>query len=171
MLSGKWWTFCLSLNLLKTEASPSIQGQQPWVCTSNFFHISLLINIFKMLIRTATFSTPGFEISNWMHLSVGQVDCKNHLSECTFTCLKYIKPMQFMWKSEIRSRPSDKSCRYSTCLTVIFTCLRRSDEWNFEPCTQILNTFGKWNIMEKLPLMPWLLYHQAINRNLKHLST
>ena len=25
----------------------------------------------------------GFEISNWMHLSVGQVDCKNHLSECT----------------------------------------------------------------------------------------
>ena len=27
--------------------------------------------------------TPGFEISNWMHLSVRQVDCKNHLSECT----------------------------------------------------------------------------------------
>ena len=25
----------------------------------------------------------GFEISNWMHLSVGQVGCKNHLSECT----------------------------------------------------------------------------------------
>ena len=24
----------------------------------------------------------GFEISNWMHLSIGQVDCKNHLSEC-----------------------------------------------------------------------------------------
>ena len=28
-------------------------------------------------------SGPGFEISNWMHLSIGQVDCKNHLSECT----------------------------------------------------------------------------------------
>ena len=50
-----------------------------------------------------------------------------------FTFLKYIKPIQFIWKSEIRSRPSDKSCRYSTCLTVIFTRLRRSDEWNFEP--------------------------------------
>ena len=45
-----------------------------------------------------------------------------------FTCLKYIKPMQLMWKLEIRSRPSDKSCRYSTCPTVIFTRLRRSDE-------------------------------------------
>ena len=26
--------------------------------------------------------SPGFEISNWMHLSIGQVDCKNQLSEC-----------------------------------------------------------------------------------------
>ena len=26
---------------------------------------------------------PDFEISNWMHLSIGQVDCKNHLSKCT----------------------------------------------------------------------------------------
>ena len=26
--------------------------------------------------------SSGFEISNWMHLSVGQVDCKNHLSQC-----------------------------------------------------------------------------------------
>ena len=25
----------------------------------------------------------GFKISNWMHLSVRQVDCKNHLPECT----------------------------------------------------------------------------------------
>ena len=49
-----------------------------------------------------------------------------------FTCLKYTKTMQLMWKSEIRSRLSDKSCRYSTCPTVIFTRLRRSDEWNFE---------------------------------------
>ena len=49
-----------------------------------------------------------------------------------FTCLKYIKPMQLMWKSEICSCPSDKSCRYSTCPTVISTRLRRSDEWNFE---------------------------------------
>ena len=52
-----------------------------------------------------------------------------------FTCLKYIKPVQLMWKSEIFSRLSDKSCRYSTCPTVIFTRLRRSDEWNFEPCS------------------------------------
>ena len=60
-----------------------------------------------------------------------------------FTCLKYIKPMQLMWKSEICSHPSDKSCRYSTCPTVIFT-LRRSDEWNFEPCFQ-----GQW--VEEVP--------------------
>ena len=49
------------------------------------------------------------------------------------TCLKYTKPMQLMWESEIRSRSSDKACRYSTCPTVIFTLLRRSDKWNFEP--------------------------------------
>ena len=55
-----------------------------------------------------------------------------------FTCLKYIKPTQLMWKSEIRSRPSDKSCRYSTCPSVIFTHLRWSDKWNFEPCSEIL---------------------------------
>ena len=41
--------------------------------------------------------------------------------------------MQLMSKSEICSRPSNKSCRYSTCPTVILTNLRRSDEWNFEP--------------------------------------
>ena len=33
----------------------------------------------KNLLQT----NSGFEISNWMHLSAGQVDCKNHLSECT----------------------------------------------------------------------------------------
>ena len=55
-----------------------------------------------------------------------------------FTCLKYIKSMQLMWESEIRSRRSDKSCRYSTCPTVIFARLRRSDEWNFEPCHSVL---------------------------------
>ena len=48
-----------------------------------------------------------------------------------FTCLKYIKPVQLLWKSEIISRPSDKSCRYSTCPNVIFTHLKRWDEWNF----------------------------------------
>ena len=76
----------------------------------------------------------GFEISNWMHLSVRQVDRKNHLSECTIHLSEIYKAMmQLMWNSEIRSRPSDESCRYSTCLTVIFTCLRWSEEWHFEP--------------------------------------
>ena len=28
-------------------------------------------------------TAAGFEFSNWMHLSVGQVDCKNKLSECS----------------------------------------------------------------------------------------
>ena len=53
------------------------------------------------------------------------------------TCLKYIKPMQLIWKSEIHSRQLDKSCRYSTSPTVIFTHLRRSDEWNFEHCVLV----------------------------------
>ena len=41
----------------------------------NIFHVG------GPLCRELT--SPGFEISNWMHLSVRQVDCKNHLSECT----------------------------------------------------------------------------------------
>ena len=69
-----------------------------------------------------------------MNLSVGQVDCKNHLSEYTIHLSEMYKPVQLVWKSEIRSRPSDMSCRYSTCPTVNFTHLRGSDEWNFEPC-------------------------------------
>ena len=63
------------------------------------------------------------------------------------TCMKYIKPMQLMWKSKIHSRPSDKSCSYSICLTVISTHLRRSDEWNFEPCYNCHSTSeatGPW---------------------------
>ena len=44
-----------------------------------------------------------------------KITCPNVL----FPYLKYIKPMQLMWKSEIRSHPSDKSCRYSICQTVI----------------------------------------------------
>ena len=60
-----------------------------------------------------------------------------------FTCLKYIKPMQLMWKSEIHNRPSDKSWGYSTCPTVIFNHLRRSDEWNFEPCDHDKITLGQ----------------------------
>ena len=35
------------------------------------------------LIKGLLIVHSGFEISNWMYLSVGQVDCKNHLSECT----------------------------------------------------------------------------------------
>ena len=82
------------------------------------------------------------------HASKFQIECtcppgkwivKITCPNVPFTCLKYIKPMQLMWKSEIRSRLSDKSCRYSTCSTVIFTRLRRSDEWNFEPCILLLS--------------------------------
>ena len=94
-----------------------------------------------------------------------------------FTCLKYIKPMQLMWKSEMRSRASDKSCRYSTCPIVIFTCLRRSDEWNLEPCmssstltmrSQHLSTGLRWNSLmgfeESLAVtwcMLWLVISMA----------
>ena len=63
-----------------------------------------------------------------------KITCPN----VTFTSLKYVKPVQLMWKLEICNRLLDKSCRHSTCPTVIFTRLRRSDEWNFEPsiCSQ-----------------------------------
>ena len=75
--------------------------------------------------------SSGFEISNLMHLSVGQVDYKNHLSKCIIHLSEIYKAKATYVK--IRNTPSDKSCRYSTCPTVIFTRLRRSDEWNFEP--------------------------------------
>ena len=77
----------------------------------------------------------GFEISNCKcTFPSGKLIVAITCPNVPFTCLKYIKPMQLIWKSEIRSRPSDKSCRYSTCLTVIFTRLRRLYEWNLEPC-------------------------------------
>ena len=80
-----------------------------------------------------------------------------------FNCLKYIKPMQLMWKSEICSCPSDKSCRYSTCPTVIFTRLRRAAEWNFEPC------IGFWTY-NKIPYhtltgKPWSAYFVYCEEN------
>ena len=53
-----------------------------------------------------------------------------------FPCLKNIKPMQLMWKSKIHSHSSDKSCRCSTCPTVIFTRLGRSDHRENSPVTQ-----------------------------------
>ena len=72
-----------------------------------------------------------------------------------FTCLKYIKPMQLMWKSEICSRPSDKSCRYCTSPTVICTRLRRSDKWNYEPCASkwVPEPFGQASLRD------WELLH------------
>ena len=74
--------------------------------------------------------------------SSGKWIVKSTCPNVPFTCLKYIKPMPLMWKSEMHSRPSGKSCRYSTGLTVIFTCLRQSDNWNFEPwwCHIFLST-------------------------------
>ena len=62
---------------------------------------------------------------------VVKITCPNVPS----TCLKHIKSMQLMWKSEMCCCSSEKSCRYSTCSTVIFTHLRQSHEWNFEPCS------------------------------------
>ena len=83
--------------------------------------------------------------SGWQQLTRPQCQALKFQIECTcpsgkwivkitcpnvpFTCLKYIKLMPLMWKSEIHSHPWDKSCRYSTCATVIFTRLRLSDEW------------------------------------------
>ena len=94
--------------------------------------IRTLIMLLGFLIKKLCV-VSGFEISKWMHLSVRQVDCKITCPNVPFTCLKYIKRKQLMWKSEIHSRQLDMSCRYSTCPTVIFTRLRQSDEWNFEP--------------------------------------
>ena len=64
-----------------------------------------------------------------------------------FNCLKYMKPMQLMWKSEIRSRPSDKSCRYSMCPTVIFTRLKTIGRVKFRTLNRAISTrapFHSW---------------------------
>ena len=68
----------------------------------------------------------GFKISNWMHLSVGQVDCKNHLSECTIhmseiykTNATYVKIINM--QSSVRQ------------VLQVFH-LSDSDEWNLKPC-------------------------------------
>ena len=49
-----------------------------WIRAKWIFH-RIWIVMEKSLVKWV----PGFKISNWIHLSVGQVDCKNHLSECT----------------------------------------------------------------------------------------
>ena len=41
------------------------------------------VGVLAAVYRLAQKVSSGFEISKWMHLSVRQVDCKNHLSECT----------------------------------------------------------------------------------------
>ena len=47
-----------------------------------FFYFKLKYHIASKDF-TNTCTNTGFENSNWMHLSIGQVDCKNHLSKCT----------------------------------------------------------------------------------------
>ena len=59
----------LPLCWLYKRSSPCLHGEG--------FHLLPLSQCQEMI------ENAGFEISNWMHLSVGQVDCKNHLSECT----------------------------------------------------------------------------------------
>ena len=66
----------------------------------------------------------GFEISNcpWGKWIV-KITCPN----VPFTC-----PQQIRLVLETRSHPT-VDCWYFTSLTVIFSCLRWSDGWNFEP--------------------------------------
>ena len=114
--------------------SSALVLELPQSC-SKFSFVSLKFN--QCLIVTVTLLGYVTQVSKF------QIECtcpsgkwivKITCPNVPFTCLKYIKPMQLMWKSEIRSRPSDKSCWYFTCPTVIFTRLRWSDEWNFKPC-------------------------------------
>ena len=50
----------------------------------NIFHDAMATCVPRDLFLLNEISlTTGIEISNWMHLSISQVDCKNHLSKCT----------------------------------------------------------------------------------------
>ena len=59
---------------------------------------------------------PGFEISNWMHLSIGQADCKNHLSECTISLSEIYKANA----SYVKIRNTQSSVGQVLTMTVLF---------------------------------------------------
>ena len=106
-----------------------------WVNLSHVFYCTYLLSL-----PVKNVLPPGFKISNWMHL-----DCKNTCPNVPFTCLKYIKPMQLMWKSEIHSLSSHKSCRYSTRPSVrpsvrpTVSTKKQRCKWRifFKFCTQV----------------------------------
>ena len=83
----------------------------------------VLENVFHCITAYPQASKFQIECTYPLGKWIVKITCPN----ISFTCLKYIKPMQLIWKSEIHSRLSDKSCRYPTCPTVIFTRLRRLD--------------------------------------------
>ena len=73
---------------------------------------------------------------------ITKITCPN----VPFTCLKYIKPMQLMWKSEILSRPSDKSCRQ--CSKLLPVCQPEADNFGGGP-----GTF--WKLFFNFMFMIW----------------
>ena len=74
-----WVRYCVWDDLAKLFLKSSLQWN---------FHINIFITMNYSIIiiyqyNRAWLYYSGLKISNWMHLSVGQMDCKNHLSECT----------------------------------------------------------------------------------------
>ena len=73
----------------ETDENYKCCGQGCWDDTEkqNFYHRIFLHNVLYLCIYIYTkcyqHVIKGFEISNGMHLCVGQVDFQNHFSECT----------------------------------------------------------------------------------------
>ena len=65
------------------EGNPMQCVPEPNIITFFFKNICNSLTYCGLVMPYGIITLTGFEISNWMHLSVGQVDCKNHLSECT----------------------------------------------------------------------------------------
>ena len=142
---GQWRKALMFFFYLHLNKRLSKQSRRWWFempSRSLWCHCNIPLWVLSPLRHIDIINHTDLNIAVLIQASKFQIECtcpsgkwivKITCPNVSFTCLKYIKPMQLMWKSEICSRPSDKSYRYSTCPTVIFTRLRQSDEWNFEP--------------------------------------
>ena len=92
----------------------------------------------------------GFEISSWMHLSVGQVDCKNHFSECTIHLSEIYKANATYVKIRNTQSSLGQVLRVFHLSDCHFYLSQRSHEWNFEPCNALLSWVNNWVITWKM---------------------
>ena len=97
------------------------------LCLANFVGLTTLIQASKFQIECACPS------GKWI--------VKITFPNVPFTCLKYTKPMQLMWKSEICSHPSDAIPEGIPLVRLSFLLV--SDDRTSEPCHSFENvTFG-----------------------------